>query len=146
MYRANPNRIARPQPVVVRPAFMTFYPPLEISQLSLQTCLRRPGEDFFIHPLKAKPIFTTAQQQKQTGHIIKETAISLNPRQGECMGSYIIIILLYIQEEGAKRLGDEGDICMRKYAETQLRWGRKSTRAHTHTHTDLASGFTSNFS
>ena len=87
---------------------MTFYPALEISQLSLQTCLRSPGENasFFIHPLKAKPIFTTAQQQKQTGHIIKETAISLNPRQGECMGSYIIITLLYIQEEGAKRLGD----------------------------------------
>ena len=108
MYRANPDHIAaRPQPVVVRPAFMTFNPALEISQLSLQTCLHRFwNASFFIHPLKAKPIFTTAQQQKQTGHIIKETAISLNPRQGECMGSYIIIILLYIQEEGAKRLGD----------------------------------------
>lgn len=57
-----PNHIAQSEPVFLRPAFMTFYPTLEINQAG-----RNPAVVcFFIHPREAETIFTTAPQQKQT--------------------------------------------------------------------------------
>lgn len=72
-----PNHIAQTEPVFLRLAFMTFYPTLEINQAS-----RNPAVVcFFIHPLEAETIFTTAPQQKQTWDIIKEITILPNSRE-----------------------------------------------------------------
>lgn len=71
------NHIAQTEPVFLRLAFMTFYPTREINQAS-----RNPAVVcFFIHPLEAETIFTTALQQKQTWDIIKEIAILPNSRE-----------------------------------------------------------------
>lgn len=115
-----PHHIAQSEPVFLRLPFMTFYPTLEINQAS-----RNPTVVcFFIHPLEAETIFTTAPQQEQTRDIIKEIAIFLNSLS---RGIHRLIHHHYFALYSGRKRPRYVDtvICMRKYVQMQSARGKR---------------------
>lgn len=103
MYITNPRHIAQPEPVFLRLAFLTFYPPLKINQ---------PGWKaaalffvfFFIHPPEAEYFYNGPATAADTRHNKGNRHLAEFPQEGP-VDQYIIIICLYILEEGGKRVG-----------------------------------------
>lgn len=116
MYIANPHHIAQPEPVFLRLAFLTFYPPLKINQPGWKAALHC----FFYTSSRSRDYFYNGvATAADTRHNKGNRHLAEFPQE-ESVDQYIIIICLYIGGKASRRYVDT-DICRGKYVEIEFK-------------------------